>query len=89
MDVITRRTAGLITHVGQGFSPARAAGPGVRARCCTLVLVPQSTVRHVSVAEAEGLVSAGQTLVLDVRTPGEYEQLGQIPGAWLVARRDR
>jgi rhodanese-related sulfurtransferase len=36
------------------------------------------------VAEAERLVSAGETLVLDVRTPGEYEQLGHIPGAWLL-----
>lgn len=23
-------------------------------------------------------------LVLDVRTPGEYKQLGHIPGAWLI-----
>jgi rhodanese-related sulfurtransferase len=73
MDVITRRTA----------AAARPRAKGAR-RCCTLVLVPQSTVRHVSVAEAERLVSAGQTLVLDVRTPGEYEQLGHIPGAWLL-----
>jgi rhodanese-related sulfurtransferase len=46
--------------------------------------VPQSNVRHVSVAEAERLVSAGETLVLDVRTRDEYEQRGHIPGAWLL-----
>ena len=46
--------------------------------------MPQSIVRDVSVAEAERLVAAGETLVVDVRTPAEYEQLGHIPGAWLV-----
>jgi rhodanese-related sulfurtransferase len=54
------------------------------AGCCTLVPVPHENVRHVSVAEAERLVGAGETLVLDVRTPAEYEQLGHIPGAWLL-----
>jgi rhodanese-related sulfurtransferase len=58
--------------------------PGTAGARCTLVEVPQSNVRHVSVAEAERLVSAGETLVLDVRTRDEYEQRGHIPGAWLL-----
>jgi rhodanese-related sulfurtransferase len=48
------------------------------------VFVSPGKVRHVGVSEAERLVSAGETLVLDVRTPGEYDQLGHIPGAWLL-----
>lgn len=34
-------------------------------------------------AEAERLI-AGGARVLDVRSPGEYEGLGHIPGAWLL-----
>lgn len=35
-------------------------------------------------AEARRLVQEGAVSVLDVRTPGEYERLGHIPGAWLL-----
>jgi rhodanese-related sulfurtransferase len=41
-------------------------------------------VRTVTHAEARALLAAGSALPLDVRTPGEYEQLGHIPGAWLL-----
>ena len=34
--------------------------------------------------EARRLLAAGEVTVLDVRTPGEYDQLGHIPGAWLI-----
>ena len=30
------------------------------------------------------MVAAGEALVLDVRTPGEYAELGHVPGAWLL-----
>jgi rhodanese-related sulfurtransferase len=60
------------------------AASGVRHRLLYAGAVPQPNVRDVSVAEAERLVSAGETIVLDVRTPGEYEQHGHIPGAWLL-----
>jgi rhodanese-related sulfurtransferase len=40
-----------------------------------------TTIDH---AEAQRLIAADAVLVLDVRTPGEYEQLGHIPGAWLL-----
>ena len=30
------------------------------------------------------MLAAGEVTVLDVRTPGEYEQLGHIPEAWLL-----
>jgi rhodanese-related sulfurtransferase len=45
--------------------------------------VPPSDLQHIGPADAERLVAAG-ALVLDVRTAGEYEQLGHIPGAWLL-----
>ena len=34
--------------------------------------------------EARRLLATGDVTVLDVRTPGEYEQLGHIPQAWLL-----
>ena len=46
--------------------------------------MPPANLRQIDPADAERLVSAGQTLVLDVRTPGEYDELGHIPGAWLL-----
>jgi rhodanese-related sulfurtransferase len=39
--------------------------------------------RTITHEEARGLLAAG-ALALDVRTPGEYEGLGHIPGAWLM-----
>jgi rhodanese-related sulfurtransferase len=43
-----------------------------------------SAVKRVGADEAERLVTEGRVRVLDVRTPGEYEQLGHIPGARLL-----
>ena len=40
--------------------------------------------RTIDHAEAQRLLEAGEVTVLDVRTPGEYEQLGHIPHAWLL-----
>lgn len=34
--------------------------------------------------EARRLIASGEVTVLDVRTPGEYAQLGHIPNAWLM-----
>jgi len=34
--------------------------------------------------EARRLLASGEVTVLDVRTPGEYAQLGHIPNAWLI-----
>jgi rhodanese-related sulfurtransferase len=45
--------------------------------------VPQPDIQHITAADAERLVADG-TLVLDVRSPAEYEELGHIPGAWLL-----
>ena len=43
-----------------------------------------SNVTTIDHAEAQRLIAADAALVLDVRTPGEYEELGHIPGAWLI-----
>ena len=43
-----------------------------------------SAFRTIDHDEARALVGAGDVTILDVRTPGEYEQLGHIPGAWLL-----
>jgi rhodanese-related sulfurtransferase len=43
-----------------------------------------STFRTIDHDEARSLVATGAVTVLDVRTPGEYEQLGHIPNAWLL-----
>lgn len=39
------------------------------------------TIDH---AEAQRLIADDAVSIVDVRTPGEYEQLGHIPGAWLL-----
>src|SRR5215212_7164112 len=39
------------------------------------------TIGHKAALE---LIEAESVTVLDVRTPGEYAQLGHIPGAWLL-----
>ncbi len=40
-----------------------------------------TTIDH---AEARRLLASGEVTVIDVRTPGEYAQLGHIPNAWLI-----
>jgi rhodanese-related sulfurtransferase/precorrin-6B methylase 2 len=42
------------------------------------------TFRTIDHHEALQLLERGDITVLDVRTPGEYEGLGHIPGAWLM-----
>lgn len=44
-------------------------------------MTPFRTIDH---SEAQRLLTSREVSVLDVRTPGEYEQLGHIPGAWLL-----
>ena len=44
-------------------------------------MTPFRTIDH---DEACSLLDTGAVTVLDVRTPGEYAQLGHIPGAWLM-----
>lgn len=41
-------------------------------------------IDSISAREAATLVARGDVLVLDVRTPGEFADLGHIPGAWLL-----
>lgn len=41
-------------------------------------------VRTIAHDEARALLEGGGAVALDVRTPGEYEQLGHIPDAWLL-----
>jgi rhodanese-related sulfurtransferase len=43
-----------------------------------------TTFRTIDHEEARSLLAAGEVTVLDVRTPGEYAQLGHIPHAWLL-----
>ena len=40
-----------------------------------------TTIDH---KQAQQLLDAGTAIVIDVRTPGEYAELGHIPGAWLL-----
>jgi rhodanese-related sulfurtransferase len=40
--------------------------------------------RTIDHQEALQLLDTGTATVIDVRTPGEYERLGHIPGAWLL-----
>ena len=44
-------------------------------------MTPYRTIDHV---EAQRLLEAGTAIVIDVRTPARYAQLGHIPGAWLL-----
>jgi rhodanese-related sulfurtransferase len=44
-------------------------------------VTPFRTIDH---AEARQLLEADAVTILDVRTPGEYAQLGHIPKAWLI-----
>lgn len=43
--------------------------------------MPYRTISH---DDAERLLAAGNAVAFDVRTPGEYAELGHIPGAWLL-----
>ena len=58
-------------------SISRSGGSAASSRRMT----PYRTIDH---AEAQQLLEAGTATVIDVRTPGEYAQLGHIPGAWLL-----
>ena len=49
-----------------------------------LEAVDDDAFRTIDHDEARALLETGAVTVLDVRTPGEYEQLGHIPGAWLM-----
>ena len=44
-------------------------------------MTPFRTIDH---DEARSLIETGAVTMLDIRTPAEYEQLGHIPGAWLL-----
>jgi rhodanese-related sulfurtransferase len=44
-------------------------------------MMPYTTIDH---AAAMRLIAEDAVTILDVRSPGEYEQLGHIPGAWLL-----
>jgi rhodanese-related sulfurtransferase len=41
-------------------------------------------LRTISHADAQELVASDGAVLLDVRTPGEHEDLGHIPGSWLL-----
>lgn len=55
---------------------------GRRARDYTVCLVAE--FRTISQEDARELVAADGAVMLDVRTPGEHEGLGHIPGSWLL-----
>ena len=42
---------------------------------------PYRTIDH---DEAQRLIDAEAAWIIDVRTPGEFDRLGHIPGAWLI-----
>ena len=42
---------------------------------------PYRTISH---HDAQELIGRGGAVVLDVRTPGEHQDLGHIPGSWLL-----
>ena len=46
--------------------------------------MPRTPYRSVDPREAERLVRGGSVRVLDVRTAGEFVELGHIPGAQLL-----
>ena len=48
------------------------------------VVMQSGAFRTIGHDEAAQLISTDEVTVLDVRTPGEYAQLGHIPGAWLL-----
>lgn len=58
-----------------------ARGPGPIIATSPAMLAGIHTIAH---DEARALLAAGGAVALDVRTPGEYEQLGHIPDAWLL-----
>lgn len=43
-----------------------------------------TNIRTISHDDATELMAAGNAVLLDVRTPGEHEGLGHIPGSWLL-----
>lgn len=43
-----------------------------------------TSFRTIDHDQARRLLATGDVTILDVRTPGEYEQLGHIPNAWLL-----
>lgn len=45
---------------------------------------PADAIQNVDAEQAAGLIAGGKVSVVDVRTPGEFTQLGHIPGARLV-----
>jgi len=65
----------------------------VNPRCSSSSRIHDSEMSHdldmndfrtITHEEARTLLADGRVLALDVRTPGEYEGLGHIPGAWLM-----
>lgn len=46
--------------------------------------MPTGSFRTISHEEARRLLASGEVTVLDVRTAGEYAQLGHMPDAWLI-----
>ena len=40
--------------------------------------------RTISQDDALALMADEGAVILDVRTPGEHDQLGHIPGSWLL-----
>jgi rhodanese-related sulfurtransferase len=60
--------------------------PAIRANCSHSGFLEDSVTQFKTIDhdEARGLLASGDVTVLDVRTPSEHEQLGHIPGAWLL-----
>lgn len=43
-----------------------------------------NSFRTITHADALDLIAAGDAVIVDVRSPGEHEGLGHIPGSWLI-----
>ena len=65
-------------HAVDGSSPGGVAGS------IMIESVMPSGFKTISHEDARRLIASGEVTVLDVRTPGEYAQLGHIPNAWLI-----
>lgn len=76
-----------ITRAAPPYNPFGSFAIDLRSTANSLRAGPQEMsdgLRTISHDEARELLAAGDAIALDVRTPGEYEQLGHIPDAWLL-----
>jgi rhodanese-related sulfurtransferase len=56
----------------------------IRRGQVAILTAPVSGYRTITQADALDLIAGDGAVILDVRTPGEHEGLGHIPGSWLL-----